>query len=82
MAAARPALDLDLRAELAVLGVRSTPPLARRGGAGPSDDGHWAVGGSAVAATLPVVADSPFELIEGGVLTRDGVVIEDALLEP
>jgi radical SAM protein (TIGR04043 family) len=75
-------MDLDLRAELAVLGVRSAPPLRRRAGAGPSDDGHWSVGGTASAATLPIVADSPFELLEGGVLTRDGVVIEDALLEP
>jgi radical SAM protein (TIGR04043 family) len=75
-------VDHDQRAELAVLGVRSAPPLRRRAGAGPSDDGHWAVSGSSTAATLPIVADSPFELLEGGVLTRDGVVIEDALLEP
>jgi radical SAM protein (TIGR04043 family) len=75
-------MELDLRAELAVLGVRSAPPLRRKAGAGPSDDGHWAVSGSSNAATLPIVPDSPFELLEGGVLTRDGVVIEDALLEP
>jgi radical SAM protein (TIGR04043 family) len=75
-------VDLDLRAELAVLGVRSAPPLRRTAGAGPSDDGHWAVSGSENAATLPILPDSPFELLEGGVLTRDGVVIEDALLEP
>ncbi len=74
-------MDLDLRAELAVLGVRSVPPLRRRAGAGPSDDGHWSLGDGA-AATLPIVPDSPYELMEGGVLTRDGVVIEDALLEP
>jgi radical SAM protein (TIGR04043 family) len=73
-------MDLELRTELAVRGLRSRPPLARRAGAGPSDDGHWTLGGS--ATTLPVAEDSPFDLREGGVLTRDGVVVEDALLEP
>ena len=73
-------MDLGLRTELAVHGLRSRPPVRRRAGAGPSDDGHWSVGGD--AATLPSVEDSPFELREGGVLTRDGAVIEDALLEP
>lgn len=73
-------MDLELRTELAVRGLRSRPPLARRGGAGPSDDGHWNLLGT--ATTLPVSEDSPFDLREGGVLTRDGVVVEDALLEP
>nr|WP_241004309.1 MSMEG_0568 family radical SAM protein [Conexibacter sp. SYSU D00693] len=73
-------MDLELRSELAVLGLRSRPPVARRAGAGPSDDGHWSLDGA--AATLPVIESSPFELREGGVLTRDGVVVEDALLEP
>lgn len=73
-------MDLDLRSELAVLGLRSRPPVSRRAGAGPSDDGHWSLGGA--AATLPLSPQSPFELREGGVLVRDGVVIEDALLEP
>ncbi len=73
-------MDLELRTQLAVHGLRSRPSVARRGGAGPSDDGHWALDG--VAAALPVLEDSPFELREGGVLTRDGVVVEDALLEP
>jgi len=71
---------LDLRAELAVHGLRSAPPLVRRAGAGPSDDGHWRLDGA--AATLPLAPESPFELLDGGVLTRDGVVVEDALLEP
>ncbi len=74
------ALELDLRAELAVRGLRARPPVRRRGGAGPSDDGHLALDGR--SATLPMAPDSPFEISEGGVLTRDGVVIEDALLEP
>lgn len=73
-------MDVALRSELAVLGIRSRPAVHRRAGAGPSDDGHWVLDG--VAATLPVVEDSPFELHPGGVLTRDGVVVDDAMLEP
>ncbi|MDX6681915.1 MAG: hypothetical protein QOG94_1954 [Solirubrobacteraceae bacterium] len=73
-------MELGLRSELAVRGVRSRPAVSRPAGAGPSDDGHWLLDG--VAATLPVVASSPFELHAGGTLTRDGVVVEDAMLEP
>ena len=73
-------MDAQLRSELAVAGLRSRPALSRPAGAGPSDDGHWLLDG--VATTLPVVADSPFELHAGGALTRDGVVVEDAMLEP
>jgi radical SAM protein (TIGR04043 family) len=73
-------VDAQLRSELAVAGLRSRPALSRPAGAGPSDDGHWVLDG--VAATLPVVAGSPFELHAGGTLTRDGVVVEDAMLEP
>jgi radical SAM protein (TIGR04043 family) len=69
-----------LREDLAVRGVRSLPPVSRRAGAGPSDDGHWLLDGTATA--LPVVEDSPYELLEGGVLARDGMPVEDALLEP
>jgi len=73
-------MELDLRSELAVLGIRSRPAVSRRAGAGPSDDGHWVLDGA--ATTLPVAPDSPFELHAGGALTRDGVVVEDAMLEP
>jgi radical SAM protein (TIGR04043 family) len=73
-------VELALRSELAVRGLRARPAVSRRAGAGPSDDGHWALDGA--AATLPMLEDSPFELLEGGVLTRDGVVIDDARLEP
>ena len=73
-------MDPQLRSELAVLGVRSRPALSRPAGAGPSDDGHWVLDG--IAATLPVAPSSPFELHAGGTLTRDGVVVEDAMLEP
>jgi radical SAM protein (TIGR04043 family) len=74
-------VELQLRTELAVRGLRGAPPLRRRAGAGPSDDGHWQLRGGC-AATLPMVPDSPFELDSGGRLTRDGVIVEDALLEP
>jgi len=73
-------MDAQLRSELAVAGVRSRPAVSRPAGAGPSDDGHWVLDG--VATTLPVVSDSPFELHAGGALKRDGVVVEDAMLEP
>jgi radical SAM protein (TIGR04043 family) len=73
-------MDPQLRSELAVLGVRSRPALSRPAGAGPSDDGHWVLDG--LPATLPVASGSPFELHAGGTLTRDGVVVEDAMLEP
>ncbi|HEX4363769.1 MAG TPA: MSMEG_0568 family radical SAM protein [Solirubrobacteraceae bacterium] len=73
-------MDPQLRSELAVLGLRSRPALSRPAGAGPSDDGHWVLDG--IAATLPVMSSSPFELHAGGTLTRDGVVVEDAMLEP
>ncbi|HEX4110027.1 MAG TPA: MSMEG_0568 family radical SAM protein [Solirubrobacteraceae bacterium] len=63
-----------------MLGIRSRPAVSRRAGAGPSDDGHWVLDGR--ATTLPVVPSSPFELHPGGMLTRDGVVVEDAMLEP
>jgi radical SAM protein (TIGR04043 family) len=73
-------VDPQLRSELAVAGVRSRPAVSRPAGAGPSDDGHWVLDG--IATTLPIVASSPFELHAGGTLTRDGVVVEDAMLEP
>ena len=82
-------IDELLRAELAVHGLRSAPPLRRRGGAGPSNDGHWLLrprrgAGSCGGArtTLPMADDSPFALDEHGRLTKDGVVVEDVALEP
>jgi radical SAM protein (TIGR04043 family) len=76
-------VELDLRTELAVTGLRAAPPVRRRAGAGPSDDGHFRLGGGGCAsATLPMAPDSPFSLDASGRLTRDGVVVEDALLEP
>jgi radical SAM protein (TIGR04043 family) len=74
-------MELSLRSELAVRGLRSAPPVRRRAGARPRDDGHRPVRGGC-AATLPMAPDSPFEIDAGGRLTRDGVVVEDAMLEP
>ncbi|MEA2170876.1 MAG: hypothetical protein QOF76_4176 [Solirubrobacteraceae bacterium] len=75
-------MELDLRTELAVRGLRSAPPLRRRAGAGPSDDGHWRLSAGGCAATLPMAPDSPFALDGDGRLTRDGVVVEDVMVEP
>ncbi len=74
---------LDLRAELAVHGLRTAPPpVRRRAGAGPSDDGHWQVSGGCGAATLPMADSSPFAVDELGRLTREGVVVEELAVEP
>jgi radical SAM protein (TIGR04043 family) len=67
-------IDLGLRAELAVTGLRSAPPLRRRAGAGPSDDGHWTLDGR--PATLPMAPDSPWSCAPDGTLTRDGVIVD------
>jgi radical SAM protein (TIGR04043 family) len=73
-------VELSLRAELAVRGLRAAPPVRRRAGAGPSDDGHWQLAGGA-PATLPLAPSSPFALDTHGRLTRDGVVVEDTMVE-
>jgi radical SAM protein (TIGR04043 family) len=73
-------VELSLRAELAVRGLRAAPPVRRRAGAGPSDDGHWELPGGC-AATLPLAPRSPFALDAHGRLTRDGVVVEDTMVE-
>ncbi len=60
---------LSLRVDVALRGVRVDAPVSRRGGAGPSDDGHVSWGG--VAAALPVNAASPYR-VSGGRLLLDG----------
>jgi radical SAM protein (TIGR04043 family) len=74
-------MELALRNELAVRGLRAAPPVRRRAGAGPSDDGHFTLRGGC-AATLPLAPSSPFALDASGRLTRDGVVVEDAEVSP
>ena len=61
---------LDVRAAVALQGVRIAPPVRRRAGAGPSDDGHVRLGGR--GAALPLDPASPFEIVDGRLL-MDGV---------
>jgi len=71
-------IDLGLRAELSVRGLRAaSPPPRRRAGAGPSDDGHWTLDGTPL--TLPMANDSPWARAPDGTLTRDGVVVHAEL---
>jgi radical SAM protein (TIGR04043 family) len=65
-------VDTTVRADLAVRGVRVAAPVFRRGGAGPSDDGHLVVDGLAVA--VPLVDDSPWSVDASGRLVHDGAV--------
>lgn len=65
--------DVSWRADLAVRGVRVAAPVFRRGGAGPSDDGHLVVDG--LAAAVPVVDGSPWRV-------ADGVLLYEPLGEP
>jgi radical SAM protein (TIGR04043 family) len=70
-------VDIGLRSELAVLGLRAAPPLRRRSGAGPSDDGHWVLDGA--PTTLPLQPDSPWSIRVDGALMRDDVIVDAAL---
>ncbi|WP_438354848.1 MSMEG_0568 family radical SAM protein [Microbacterium sp. CJ88] len=54
---------------IALLGVRSEAPVRRTGGAGPSDDGHFVVGG--LNAAIPLNPDSPY-VVRDGRLTLGG----------
>jgi radical SAM protein (TIGR04043 family) len=64
-------VDLATRAALAVRGVRVDAPVRRRGGAGPTDDGHVVIDG--VAAALPVNPESPYRIAGGRLLLDDPV---------
>lgn len=57
--------QMTVRAEMAVYGVQVDAPVRRSKGAGPSDDGHLVVAGA--NATLPIVADSPYQVRDGQV---------------
>jgi radical SAM protein (TIGR04043 family) len=59
----------SLRSDLAVCGVAVDAPVRRRGGAGPSDDGHVLLGG--VGTALPIVAKSKYQ-VRNGRLLLDG----------
>jgi radical SAM protein (TIGR04043 family) len=74
-------VDLELRSELAVRGLRAAPPVRRRAGAGPSDDGHWRLR-DGCSATLPISEESPFAIDADGHLTRDGAIVQEAAFEP
>ena len=63
-------MDLAIRADLAVQGVRVEAPVRRRAGAGPSDDGHLLLGGR--GAAVPVNPSSRFS-VEAGSLLLDGL---------
>jgi radical SAM protein (TIGR04043 family) len=56
-------MSLDTRVDIAVRGVRVEAPVTRRGGAGPSDDGHLTIDGA--NATLPLNAGSPYVIRDG-----------------
>jgi radical SAM protein (TIGR04043 family) len=68
--------EVGRRAELAVRGVRVAAPVFRRGGAGPSDDGHLLVDGTAMA--VPIVEDSPWRVDDGGRLVLDVIEAVEA----
>lgn len=64
-----------LRADLAVRGLAGgpgapPPPLRRAGGAGPTGDGHFLIGGEAMS--IPLDGASPYT-VEAGRLLLDGV---------
>jgi radical SAM protein (TIGR04043 family) len=56
-------MSLDTRVDIAVRGVRVAAPVTRRGGAGPSDDGHLVVDGA--NAALPLNPESPYVVRDG-----------------
>ncbi|RZS90841.1 radical SAM protein (TIGR04043 family) [Motilibacter rhizosphaerae] len=64
------AVPLHTRVDVAIRGIRSAAPVARRGGAGPSDDGHLLLGGAGSA--VPLDPTSPYEVADGRLLL-DGV---------
>ncbi len=57
---------LSTRVDVALRGVRTDTPVRRRGGAGPSDDGHVLLAGR--GAALPVVDNSPYSITDGRLL--------------
>ncbi|HEY9314463.1 MSMEG_0568 family radical SAM protein [Williamsia sp.] len=66
---ARPEQALSARVDLALLGVRGSPPLRRTAGAGPSDDGHLIIDG--LSAAVPRNPLSPY-VLDGDRVLLDG----------
>lgn len=63
-------MSTSTRVDLALLGIRGTPPVNRTGGAGPSDDGHLVIDG--LDAAIPRNSQSPF-VFDGSRVLRDGI---------
>ncbi|WP_279102877.1 MSMEG_0568 family radical SAM protein [Gordonia bronchialis] len=63
-------MTVSTRVDLALLGIRGTPPVNRTGGAGPTDDGHLLIDG--LNAAIPRNLISPFEF-DGDRVLYDGV---------
>ncbi|AZG47101.1 MSMEG_0568 family radical SAM protein [Gordonia insulae] len=62
-------MTVSTRVDLALLGIRGTPPVNRTGGAGPTDDGHLLVDG--LNAAIPRNENSPF-VFDGDRVLYDG----------
>ncbi|WHU47260.1 MSMEG_0568 family radical SAM protein [Gordonia sp. L191] len=62
-------MSVSTRVDLALLGIRGTPPVHRTGGAGPSDDGHLVIDG--LHAAIPRNDNSPF-IFDGDRVLLDG----------
>ncbi|MGU3436147.1 MSMEG_0568 family radical SAM protein [Actinomycetes bacterium M1A6_2h] len=62
-------MSVTTRVDLALLGVRGTPPVNRTGGAGPSDDGHLTIDG--LGAAVPRNPLSPY-VLDGNRVLFDG----------
>lgn len=60
---------MTTRVDLALLGIRGTPPVSRTAGAGPSHDGHLVIDG--LNAAIPRNPLSPF-VFDGSRVLRDG----------
>jgi radical SAM protein (TIGR04043 family) len=60
------AARVSTRVDVALIGIRSSVPVRRRGGAGPSDDGHVLFEGE--GAAIPINPDSPYVVTDGRLL--------------
>ncbi|RRQ25357.1 MSMEG_0568 family radical SAM protein [Rhodococcus sp. Eu-32] len=62
-------MSVGVRVDLALLGIRGTPPVNRTAGAGPSDDGHVRIDG--LGAAIPRNPSSPY-VLDGDRILFDG----------